>query len=369
MKLLFLIKTLALPGGGAERVLADVAAGLAERGHEVIVASFDREGADDFYGFDWRIERVRLGIGHAHLRSDLGTTLARIRRLRRFVTERRPDVAVGFMHSAYIPLALALAGSRLPVVASEHIVFEHYGDRPIERALLRLVLPFLHSITAISESMRHGFPQAIRRKMAVVPNPVRAPSSAVGRVHSPGNIILAVGRLEQQKDHRTLVAAFARVAALFPGWRLRIVGEGVLRPCLETQIAALGLERRVELPGAVAKIEAEYRAASIVAVPSLYESFGIATAEAMAHGVPVIGFADCPGTNELIVDGVNGLLVDLEDRVAGLADGLARLMGSQEERNRLGSAGPERAAMFAPEKIVNRWEELLSEARKMRAVP
>jgi glycosyltransferase involved in cell wall biosynthesis len=281
-----------------------------------------------------------------------------------------PDVAVGFMHSAYIPLGVALAGTGIPAVASEHIVYGHYDDRRIERALLHIIPRFLHSITAISEEMRHGFPPSIRRKMTIVPNPVAVAAAARADLGGGAEkIVLTVGRLEDQKDHRTLIAAFGQVAARFPDWRLRILGEGVLRPALEAQVAALGLGDRVALPGATADIGAQYAGAQLFAMSSTYESFGLATAEAMAHGLPAIGFADCPGTNELIVDGVNGLLVQGADRPAALAEGLARLMGSEEERRRIGAAGPASIAAFAPERVVGRWESLLAAAAQRRPAP
>lgn len=368
MRLLFVIKTLALSGGGAERVLADVTTGLADRGYDVMVASFDGPEAKDFYEFDHRVRRLRLGIGQTEKRSDVATTLARIRRLRQLALQERPDVALGFMHSAYIPLALALAGSRLPVVASEHTVFDHYNGRRSERLLLRLTAPLIRQFTAISSSVRAGFPKPVRRKMSIVSNPVRGYGTGSAIAKSPETIV-AVGRLEEEKDHQTLIAAFARVAPQFPEWRLRIVGEGTLRSRLQSQVEALDLEDRVELPGAIANIGPVYDAASIVAVPSRYESFGIVTAEAMAHAVPVIGFADCPGTNELIVDEVNGLLVHGDDRVGAMSDGLARLMRSSDFRTQLGSAGPQRAALFAPEKVLDRWEQLLKAVRDRRAVP
>ena len=360
MKLLFVIKALSLRGGGAERVLADVADGLAARGHDVAVASFDVADAPDFYRFAPPIRRIRLGIGSSERRSGASETAARILALRRLVRTEAPDVAVGFMHSAFIPLGLALVGSRIPAVASEHIVYGHYRDRRLERLLLNVIPPFVRAVTAISEEMRRGFPARIRRKMAIVPNPVGGTASASADLRGGAEkVVLTVGRLEDQKDQRTLVDAFARVAADHPDWRLRIVGEGVLRPALEAQVEALGLSARVELPGAVADIAGEYRRAQLFAMPSTYESFGLATAEAMAHGLPAVGFADCPGTNELIVDGENGLLVDGPDRATALAAGLARLMGDEAERVRLGAAGPGRIAPFAPDRVVARWESLL----------
>jgi glycosyltransferase involved in cell wall biosynthesis len=359
MKLLFAIKALALPGGGAERVLADIATELAVRGHEVVVASFDAEGTEDFYKFAAPIRRVRLGIGHVRTQSGAVETLRRMLALRRLVRIEIPEVAIGFMHSAYIPLCLSLLGSGVPVIASEHIVYGHYEERALERLLLRITTPFVYAYTAITEDMRRGFPGAIRYRMAVIPNPVRV--AAVNRSDFLGTgkkVLLAVGRLEKQKDHATLIRAFSKICDLFPEWTLRIVGEGSLRASLELLVLQLGLQRKVILCGASGTIDAEYKTADLFVMPSLYESFGLATAEAMGHGLPAVGFGNCPGTNTLIQDGVNGLLVWGEDRSEALASGLARLMGSPEERARLGAAAPQRLAAFTPDSIVERWIRL-----------
>lgn len=363
MKLLFVIKSVALPGGGTERVLADLANRLTGRGHAVTVASFDRSGDSPFYSFDAGVGRQPLAIGDVRLGTRPREALRRVGALRRLLRAERPDVAVGFMHSAYIPLGLAALGSGVPIVASEHIAYQHYRTRRVEAALLRLTPALSRVITTISPAIRDGFPPRLRRRMVVVPNPVSAQDRRHVELDGDGQgrkTVLAVGRLEPQKDHKTLVAAFARVARSFPEWRLRIVGEGSLRPQLEAQVAGLGLEGRVELPGATAQIDEEYVKAQLFAMPSSYESFGLTTAEALSHGLPVIGFADCPGTNELVKDGVNGLLVGGGDREPGLAEGLATLMESAELRHKLGSAGPPSIAAFAPERIVDVWEDLLS---------
>jgi glycosyltransferase involved in cell wall biosynthesis len=369
LKLLFVIKSLALPGGGAERVLAEVAAGLARAGHDVAVVSFDAADTTDFYPFAPPIRRFQLAIGPCDARSGLHATLRRIAALRSFVRAERPDVAVGFMHSAYIPLGLALAGTKIPSVASEHIVYSHYDDRRAERILLRAASPLLDSFTAISPEMRQGFPGKIARKMAIMPNPVQAAKAQADVAGGTRKTLVTVGRLEPQKDHRTLIDAFARIAQRFPAWDLRILGEGVLRPALEEQVRALGLADRVALPGAISDIGAAYASAQLFVMPSLYESFGLATAEAMAHGLPAVGFADCPGTNELIVDGVNGLLVSGADRAGVLAEGLARLMDGEADRARMGAAAPAGVAAFMPDRIVARWESLLENVARGTAGP
>ncbi len=362
MKLLFVIKTLELPGGGAERVIAEITAALAHRGHEVAILSFDRPGGEAFYRLPSTVRRIALGIGDIRSGTGAGEAGRRIAAMRRLAKEERPDVAIGFMHSAYIPLGLALLGSGIPVVASEHIAYDHYRTRPLQAALLRLTPVLARAITVISPAIRDGFPAMLRRRMMVVPNPVGIHGGRNADVSGGAGsmkTLLSVGRLEEQKDHRTLIDAFARIAADFPDWRLRIVGEGSLHSSLEAQVKGLSLADRISLPGATSEIEEEYGAAQLFAMPSSYESFGLATAEALSHGLPVVGFADCPGTNELVQDGINGLLVEGRDRVGALAEGLAALMSSAERRKALGAAGTASISDFAPERVADRWEKLL----------
>ena len=363
MNLLFAIKSLAAAGGGAERVLCEVCSGLAARGHDVAVLTYDPPGAPSFYPLDPRVRRLALPIGRATESTSASETAARLPALRRLVRRERPDVAIGFMHSIYVPMALALIGTGVPLVASEHIVYRHFDSRPVEKWLLNLVPPLLAGITTISEPARATFPNHLARGMTVVPNPVGAAPTARADPKGPSRkTLLTVGRLEEQKDHRTLIAAFARIAGEFPDWQLRIVGEGSLRTELQAQVEAAGLSGRVEMPGTITDVAAEYLAGQLFVIPSVYESFGLATAEALAHGLPAIGFADCPGTNELIQPGVNGLLVGGPDRPLALAEGLREAMASEKLRTQLAAQAPQSVSMYRLADVLNAWEELLRRA-------
>jgi glycosyltransferase involved in cell wall biosynthesis len=225
---------------------------------------------------------------------------------------------------------------------------------------LRLVSYVLSGMTAVSESMRQTFPPAIRLKMSVIPNPVARRGTVANMEGGKQKTILSVGRLDPQKDQRTLISAFARISDKFPDWRLRIVGEGHLREELESQIRQEKLEGRVDLPGASNDISDEYSRAQLFVLPSKYESFGLVTAEAMMHGLPAIGFADCAGTNELIRDASNGLLVSGTDRVQGLADAMAKLMSSPEDRKRFGLSAQSGTGIVSADVIALEWERLLA---------
>lgn len=372
MKLLFAIKGMDGASGGAERVLAQVTDGLIERGHEVVLLSFDAPGGRSFYPLNPRLRRIPLGIGRTDRPSTLAETLRRVPALRRTVQAERPDVAIGFMHSMYVPLVLALTGAGVPLVASEHNVPERYADRRLQYALLILAGLRADRVTVLSPAVKRLFPRLLHRRMIAITNPVTDPGDRradPAGSNGPGKTLLSVGRLTRQKDHDTLTRAFGLIADEFPDWQLRIVGEGELRPDLERTIASLGLEQRVELAGAVRAIDREYLGAQLFVVPSRFESFGLVTGEALSFGLPAIGFADCPGTNELIDDGVNGVLVGAGDRVGKLAAALRSLMSDQGKRIALGDRGPESVRWFSPSVVVDHWERLLEEiATRPRAV-
>lgn len=364
MRLLFAIKSLNVPGGGAERVLVQIANALVEWGHQLCVLTFDSPGPS-FYPLDPRVERIDLAVGPPGQPTPRLRLLAAMPRMRSAVKRWRPDLVLGFMHSMYLPLGAALAWSGVRVVASEHTMSRHFHGKTLQRALVRFSHSLFLAKTVPSESVRREHDPHMLPRVFVLPNPLDL-AALDGVWREPPDdppVLLTVGRFMVEKNHKDLVEAFGRVAGEFPGWTLRLVGEGELREDIELAVRSTPHGNRILLPGATRDIRAEYRRASIVVVPSRFESFGMVTAEAQACGRPVIGFADCPGTNELVQDGVTGLLVPGgEDRVQGLVDGLRQLMGDPAQRARLGAAGPAAVQRFSIGHVVEAWESFMEAA-------
>ncbi len=360
----FMIKALANTGGGAERVLVDVANGLAERGHRISVITCDPPGAPSYYPLHPSIDIIQLDSGNTEQSSSPRQFLKRLRSYRRVLKARHPDVVVAFMHSSYIPAGLALLGTGIPLLASEHIGPEHYRSRPLERILLQLTPVFAEVITVVSEQIRASFNPWLRRKMRVAHNPVSFTAKSRKAERSSGDghakLLLSVGRMTEQKNQACLIEAFALIADKFPNWTLRIAGDGPLLDELAAQVSASGLSGRVELPGNIADIGAEYENADLFVLPSRYESFGLATAEAIMHGLPAVGFAGCPGTNELIRPGENGLLAEGNGDAGALAATLSELMGDPEALKRLENAPTQWLQdAYAPSHVLDVWERLL----------
>lgn len=155
---------------------------------------------------------------------------------------------------------------------------------------------------------------------------------------------LIAGRMwpqERYKGHDELIAAWPAVRAQVPGAELWVVGGGDDAPRLEARARDLGLGAAVRFLGRVSDDELAdlYRRASLFAMPSRHEGFGLVYAEAMWHGLPCIGStADAAGQ----VIGDAGLLVPYGD-VAALADAAASLLADPARARRLGEAGARRA--------------------------
>lgn len=370
MKAAFVIKSLQVGGGGAERVLTTVVNALADRGHDISTITLDRREGVPFYPLRSNVQRLDLNLAPPGVSTPRGSLVLFLPRFRRAIARLRPDVVVAFMHSMYAPAAVALLGSRVPLVASEHIDAAHYVGRSLEGHASAIGRDLAAAITVPANAIRNDLTARWQKKTVVIANPLDLSDFQGGPrpPESPPFVALAVGRFMEQKNHAELIDAFARIAGRFPEWTLRIVGDGELRPALERQIADLGLSSRVELPGITRDMAAQYRLASFVVMPSLYESFGLVTAEALASSRAVLGFAECVGTAELIEAGVNGILLPANGghRVDLLADGMARLMSDAALRERLGANGPQSVRKFEYSEIVDTWEELLDRVADRR---
>ena len=198
---------------------------------------------------------------------------------------------------------------------------------------------------ATSATLRERFGVDPSRLVVALPGmaeplPARGRGGAVTR-------LLAVGTLSPRKGHDVLVEALAGLPHL--DWTLRIVGDATLDAAcagaLREQIERCGLSQRVALAGAVprAALDDEYARADIFVLASHYEGYGMAYAEALASGLPVIGCR--AGAIPEVVPDSAGLLVPPGD-TAALRAALERLIGDRSGRARLAAGALQAARRF-----------------------
>lgn len=175
--------------------------------------------------------------------------------------------------------------------------------------------------------------------------------------------IVFIGRMvRNHKRPHLLIEAFIKIAAEFPDWTLELWGaedNKRYQKDLQTMIDEAGLTERILFCGTTTDVPAVLADADLCVAPSAYEGFSLAHTEAMSMGLPLIGYKNCVSVNELVHDGVNGLLAD--DGAEALAEKMAILMRDRDLRVRMGTAARASMRAYAPEIIWGQWEALMEE--------
>ncbi|MFD0904046.1 glycosyltransferase [Actinomadura sediminis] len=279
-------------------------------------------------------------------------------RIPRAMRRLRADVLVTTRAGLNIAAA-RFAPPHVTRIGQEHL---HLGiHEPGIRAEIERWYPKLDAVTTLTETDRDDYERLIPG------TPVRTlrnglPDRVYPRSRQENKVVAAAGRLAWIKGHDLLITAFARVAEKHPEWTLRIYGKGDRGERLRRHATRLGLYNNVMLMGPSDDIEGEFAKASILAVPSRAEAFGMAIVEGFACGLPAVAF-DCPrGPREIITHGHDGLLVPPEDPAA-LGDALVRLIDDERLRRRMAAAAPGTARRHSVRSVAAGWEDLLASLR------
>ncbi len=169
-------------------------------------------------------------------------------------------------------------------------------------------------------------------------------------------LVLALGRLHENKAFDTLLEAIARV----PNVYLWLAGEGPLRQQLENRAEVLGIKPRVRFLGWREDVEALYATADIFVCPSRREPLGNVVIEAWAQDIPVIA-ADSLGPGMLIRHGESGILVPVDD-AAALGRSIKHLAENPSLRDRLAEGGrAEYEANYTENAVVDQYLQFFSQ--------
>lgn len=339
---------------GAERVISILANSYADKGWNVdILTLLDDRCA---YELNTKINVMPLSSnGKSRLRQ-LPNWLWGIRK---YVKQNNPDKIVSFF--ARINLITLLASFRL----KKHITISERNDPTkdgrtiIVRIATHLIYPLADCVIFQTKWAQSCFPPRIKKKSVVIPNPIYVNAHASKEKKKK---IVAVGRLIEQKNHLMLIRAFKKVHEEYPEYSLYIYGEGSLREALTNQIKEMSLIDAVFLPGNIQNIHEEIADAEMFVLSSNYEGLSNALLEAMMMGLSCIS-TDCAGSNEVIIDRENGLLVPVA-AVDKFADAMKQLIANKELAISIGQNAALSSKTFESIKILKQWENEI-EANEM----
>ena len=323
----------------------------------------------DYYSLDPKVRFI-----HADKVSK-GGLLGELWWFRKHIKKEQPDVVIAFMEAVYEFVLLALLGTKIPVISSERL------DPALiswPRKVLRwLLLPTTTAHVVQTQQIKQYYNQRIQKKTHIIYNPVNErvfetsydndnddDNHKLRVKEEKVNRIISVGRLYPQKNQKMMIEAFAKIAPKFPEWSLVIYGEGPERDFLESLVSSFKIQvsSRISLPGRCETVIEEVAKSKVFCLSSDYEGMSNAMIEALCVGTPVIS-TKVSGTDELIRNGENGLLVDIGD-TDGLAQAFEKLLSNQELREKLGQEGQKLANQFKTDTIVDQWEELILNCSK-----
>jgi glycosyltransferase involved in cell wall biosynthesis len=355
------------PPGGLERVLAIKTSSLAEDfGYEVHILTLNQGNEPVFHDFSPKIQMHDVevkGNPFVYLWQYASKIQAKVAEIQPDVIDVCDDGLKGF----FLPLIL---GRRKKLVYERHVSKVIEFNAP-EMGLLKwnfirfkfFLMDFLALYFSRFVVLTPGNVAEWKcHNLEVISNPLTFLPETFSSLENKK--VIAVGRHVFQKGFELLLQAWARLMKDFPDWKLEIYGNPESGVDLFALRQSLGLEQSVALLPPEKNIEEKYLEASVYALSSRFEGFGMVLIEAMACGVPCVSF-DCPcGPSDIIENGVDGLLVE-NGNVEKLASGLAFLMKNEAERKRMGQVARHSVQRFSKKETMEKWDQLFRKLVKM----
>ncbi len=322
-------------GGSTAKIAARLANGFVARGaHTDLLVTASRDPIPE--ATDPRVRVVPMGR--------MGP-LTRVPAMALYLRDRRPAAILThrIREDVFTLKAVRLARTRTPVYVTVHgrmsVKLDHLKGWKGRRRRAEVLHWYGRNrgIVAISEDTAQDLRALLGTEAPVttIPNPIVTPQmlelaeAPIGHPWFPDArsgvpVLVFAGRLEVEKDLPTLLRAFARLRE-DRDCRLLIIGDGRLRPEIESVRAALGLTESVDMPGWASNPYPYLRRASLVVLSSFWDALPTVLIEALALGTPVVSTECGAGPREILAGGRFGPLVPPGDPQA-LADAMARTL-------------------------------------------
>lgn len=358
MRVLFVLPRMG--GGGAERVAALLANSLATSGDTVHIHTL--VGGDSFYPLNNNIIQSNSGV-FVNRSNWLLAITSQIRyfgksfhSVRELIKQHEFDIVLSFLVATDVLVWLCKrTGLSFIHVCSERndpTVRNH-----AKRYIIRKIYQSCDLLVCQGKAVANYYDTVASDKKIVIPNPI---DPSILPIRSPviSKKIVAVGRLDKQKNFSLLIDSFSDVHSIFQDSVLEIYGEGKLRTKLQQQIDRLGLSDHVTLFGACQNLLEKISDAALFVLSSDFEGFPNVLLESMAIGLPVVSTDFATGVARELIDKENGIIVPVRDR-EGLSTAICAIIADSELQEKMGNTNRERAREYYIDHIAQLWKDSL----------
>lgn len=357
MKVVFVVGSLS--GGGAERVVSELATRLSQMKYEVYIILIASLRITYNIPEDVKIldctKKYRLpGIGF----------ISRVISIRDAFLSVEPDFVVSFTSEVNIYSIFSSINTKVHLVLAERNDPRFDPRKKSIRIARRLLYPLADSFVFQTNGEKIFFPKNIQDRSAVIFNPVN-PSIPEPFLGPRKPVFVSAVRLEPQKNIKMAIDAFKMVHRVYPQFTFEIYGDGSLKEELTDYIDSQGLNKSVFLRGASNVLYDDIKDCFAFLLSSNYEGMSNSLIEAMALGLPSIS-TNYPsgGACEIINDGVNGFLVPTND-VTLMVEKMILLITDEELYNKISRNAINIRKALDIDKICNQWIDFLSYSKKI----
>ena len=352
--------------GGVEKVLSFFCNNLAKKGYQVHLATRDKKHGTLFFPLDKAVHFHHFKMNFPRWRRIIGqltfNTIPYFNReryvarmIRSYCDQIRPAVIItaGIQDLADIVYCHPYPCAK---IVQLHSAISTFFTRKKTKLFTR-TLKQADLVQVLLPSYESDLRPYYSGKVAVIGNAVEPNKFRCPRQ----KIIIYPARIEHNKGQHLLIDAFSQIARKYPDWQIHFYG-GVSRPeyaeLCARKIKEYHLENQVFFKGVSKDILRLLAKSGICAFPSQYEGFSLALTEAMAAGLPCVGFDYASCVNELIRPEYNGYLAHDTREMARALD---QLMGDEKKRLKFGANATRTVAQYAPDEIIRQWQEIIEQ--------
>lgn len=347
-----------LKGGGAERVICNLANYLSGR-HNVTILTM---AETDKYDLNSEITLYSL-LSLSENRGKIIKNIKRYVRLKQFIKKKKTDIYIVFLP---VTICLFMHFKKYltsPVVLSERNSPEKYSG--VLQLLIKHYSSKADGMVCQTNEIKQWYNLDGQIKSIIIPNAINGTLPEIQTDIKRKQKIVAVGRLTEQKNFELLIKSFSVISDKIKDYQLFIYGEGKLRTKLEHLIFELNLKDKVFLNGFSDNIYEDIKDAALFVLSSDYEGMPNALIEAMALGLPCVS-TDCGGggARYLIKDSINGLLTPINN-VDALSKAILYMLENRDIAHKMGQEAMKIRYTLSPEQIYGKWEAFLFDIKEL----
>ncbi len=358
-RIMFLIPTMS--GGGAERIVAILSDRFIAE-HDVEIFTFEK--GTSFYDIhsDIKLRSAGIIVNRKNRRTTTISTLIQMPKVfvqfKKECLNYQPDVVISFLPQAAAIAHLARRGN----LNYCHISSER--NDPTKRSklmqrFLKHIYGNVDSLVCQSKVVADYYSTSRKEQISIIPNPINLSLIPVATKERVPPRIVAVGRLQEQKNYPLLIKSFkCATSKIDPKTTLMIYGEGKLRSELKELVNSLNLEDKVRFQGLTKNIFDEIKDAALFVMSSDYEGFPNALLEAIAVGLPVISTDFYTGVSKELIKGENGIVVPVGN-VPAMAEAIVQIMNNSSLRQEIRKNNRKKIKTYDINNIAKMWDKLV----------